>query len=51
MCTKIHVDAMKRFVASRWNLTPHIHIANSGVFVFQFQSEEEMLGGLGVVCG
>lgn len=44
---KIPIDAMTRFVASRWNLQPKIHVANSGVFVFRFNSEDDQLSVFG----
>lgn len=44
---KIHVHAMKRFVASRWSLTHQIHMADSGIFVFRFDSTEDQVDVLG----
>lgn len=44
---RIPVEAMKRFVTARWNMSPQIHVADGGVFVFRFQSEEEQLDVFG----
>lgn len=44
---RIPLDGMRRFVESLWQLSPQIHMADNGVYVFRFDSVEDQLRVLG----
>lgn len=34
---------MERFVRARWSVTPKVHVADKGVYVFRFETEHDMM--------